>query len=269
MSNANFTGEKKDHIYYITINRPEKRNAISFDMLAEISDMIDAVSADRDVRVIVLRGEGKMFSSGVDLVSLGGLLPAFTGEAAAGGFSIRALVAKGQQCMNKLENIEIPIICAIHNRIQGMAVELSLACDFRLMSDDCTWGLQEVKFGLIPDLGGNARLSRIVGASRAMEINMTGKMFTAQQALEWGLVSYIYPEKVFFSEVDKFAQEIASNAPLSVGSIKRVIRKGLGVDFMTHLDLEAYFQSIVGRSEDFKEGVSAMLEKRPPNWKGK
>lgn len=269
MSNANFAGEKKGHIYYISINRPEKRNAISFDMLTEIAGMIDTISTDRDVRVIVLRGEGKMFSSGVDLMSLGGLLPAFTGDAAAGGFSIRQLVSKGQQCMNMLENIEIPIICAIHNRIQGMAVELSLACDFRLMSDDCTWGLQETKFGLIPDLGGNARLSRIVGAARAMEINMTGKMFTAQQALQWGLVSYVYPAAEFFAEVDKFAQEIASTAPLAAASIKRVIRKGLGVDFMTHLDLEAYYQSIVGRSEDFKEGISAMLEKRAPNWKGK
>ena len=269
MSEANFVSEKKDHIHYITINRPDKRNAISFDMLAEISDMIDEIGADRDVRVIVLRGEGKMFSSGVDFMSLGGLLPAFTGDAAAGGFSIRALVNKGQQCMNKLENVEIPIICAIHNRIQGMAVELALACDFRLMSDDCTWGLQEAKFGLIPDLGGNARLSRMVGAARAMEINITGKMLTAEQALQWGLVSYVYPAGEFFSEVDKFAREIASAAPLAAGAIKRVIRKGLGVDLMTHLDLEAYYQSIVGRSEDFKEGIAAMLEKRQPDWKGK
>jgi enoyl-CoA hydratase len=148
-------------------------------------------------------------------------------------------------------------------------MELVLACDIRLMSDDCVWGLQEVKFGLIPDLGGNARLSRIVGGARAMEVNMTGNMFTAQQALEWGLVSYIYPEKDLFAEAEKLALDIASNAPLAVGAIKKVVKRGLGVDLMTQLDMESYFQSIMARSEDFKEGITAMLEKRPAVWKRK
>jgi enoyl-CoA hydratase/carnithine racemase len=148
-----------------------------------------------------------------------------------------------------------------------MAVELVLACDFRLMSDDCQWGLQEVTFGLIPDLGGNTRLSRLVGPARAMEINMTGKLFNAQQALQWGLASYLYPEGMLFEEAERFAGEIAASAPIAVGAIKKVIRKGLGVDQATQLDMEGFYQSICGRSEDFREGVTAMLEKRPAQWK--
>lgn len=265
----NYIGEKKDHIYHITINRPEKRNALSFEMLQEISDMVEGIARDPDVRVVLLKGSGKLFSSGVDLASLAGLLPLFTGDGGAGGAGIRDLVAKGQRCMNMMESVEIPIICAIHNRVQGMAVELALACDIRLMSDECLWGLQEVKFGLIPDLGGNTRLSRLVGPARAMEINMTGRLFNAEQALQWGLVSYLYPEDRLFEEAEKLAGEIASAAPIAVGSIKKVIRKGLAVDQATQLDMEGFYQSICGRSEDFMEGVTAMLEKREPKWKRK
>jgi enoyl-CoA hydratase/carnithine racemase len=269
MAQPNYIGEKKGHIYYITINRPEKRNALAFEMLREIADMVEAVIPDPEVRVIILKGEGKMFSSGVDLNSLANLAPLFLGDSAAGGATIRELVTKGQQCLNLLDTVEIPIICAIHNRVQGMAMELVLACDIRLMSDDCVWGLQEVKFGLIPDLGGNSRLSRLVGPARAMEINMTGNMYTARQALDWGVASYLYPEKDLFAEAEKLALDIASNAPLAVGAIKKVVKRGLGVDLRTQLDMEGYFQSILGRSEDFKEGIQAMLEKRKPEWKRK
>ncbi len=269
MTQRNYIGEKKGPIYYISINRPEKRNALMFEMLREIADMVEAVLPDPEVRVIILKGEGKMFSSGVDLNSLANLAPAFLGDSAAGGSTIRELVTRGQQCLNLLDTAEIPIICAIHNRVQGMAMELVLACDIRLMSDDCTWGLQEVKFGLIPDLGGNSRLCRLVGSARAMEINMTGNMFTARQALDWGLASYVYPEKDLFAEAEKLALDIASNAPLAVGAIKKVVKRGMGLDLMTQLDMEGYFQSIVARSEDFKEGISAMLEKRKPVWKRK
>jgi enoyl-CoA hydratase/carnithine racemase len=269
MAQQNYRGEKKGPVYHITINRPEKRNALTFEMIKEISDMVEAVLPDPEVRAILFKGEGKLFSSGVDLNSLAALAPVFLGDSAAGGSTIRELVTKGQQCLNLLDTAEVPIICAMHNRVQGMAMELVLACDIRLMSDDCVWGLQEVKFGLIPDLGGNARLSRIVGGARAMEVNMTGNMFSAQQALDWGLVSYIYPEKDLFAEAEKLALDIASNAPLAVGAIKKVVKRGLGVDLMTQLDMESYFQSIMARSEDFKEGITAMLEKRPAVWKRK
>ncbi|HDP80164.1 MAG TPA: enoyl-CoA hydratase [Spirochaetes bacterium] len=265
----NFLGEKKGHVYHITINRPDKRNALTFEMLQEIADMVEGLAKDPEIRAILLKGAGKMFSSGVDLGSLAGLLPLFTADEAAGGGGIRDLVAKGQRCYNLLESIEIPIICAIHNRVQGMAVELVLACDIRLMSEECAWGLQEVKFGLIPDLGGNTRLSRLVGPARAMEVNMTGRLFTARQALQWGLASYLYPEEKLFEEAEKLAIEIASNAPLAVGSIKKVVRRGLAFDQATQLEMEGFYQSICGRSEDFREGVNAMLEKRAPVWKRK
>ncbi len=269
MTDQAVIGEKKGNIFYITLNRPEKRNAISFEMLEAITRMVEDLIIDPEVRVIIVKGEGKLFSSGVDFNSLAGLVGRFMPDAAAGGGLIRSDIHRFQSILNRLETIEIPIICAMHNRAYGLGVEFSLVCDIRLMSDDCTWGMQELKYGVIPDLGGTARLSRIVGQSRAMEILMTGKMYSAQQALDWGIVNYIYPPDQLLAQAENLARDIIKMAPLAVGAAKRVIKRGEGVDLMTHLDMEAGIQSILLRSEDFKEGVQALIEKRDPQWKRK
>ena len=269
MTDQTVLGEKKGSIFYVTLNRPEKRNCISFDMLEKIAQMVDELIIDPEIRAIIVKGEGKLFSAGVDFNSLGMLVTRFMPDSAAGGAPIRADIHKYQHFLNRLEAIEIPIICAVHNRAYGLGVELTLACDIRLMSDDCLWGMQELKFGVIPDLGGTARLSRIVGQSRAMEILMTGRMYTAKEALEWGLVNYVYPPDRLLAEAERLAQDIAKNAPLAVGAAKRVVKRGEGVDLMTHLDMEVSLQSILLRSDDFKEGVQAIMEKRDPRWKRK
>jgi enoyl-CoA hydratase/carnithine racemase len=266
MAENTIKGEKKGNIFYLTINRPEKRNAISFDMIEEMSVMVEDCIIDPDIRVIILKGAGKVFSAGVDLNSLGSLVERFGSDAAAGGAPIRADIAKYQQFVNRLETIEIPIICAMHNRALGLGLEIALASDIRLMSEDCLWGMLELKFGVIADLGGTSRLGRVVGSARAMEILMTRRMYTAQQALEWGLVNYVYPEQDLFVEAEKMAEEIAATAPIPVGATKRIIKKGESVDLMTQLDMEVNLQSIILRSEDFKEGIQAMLENRKPNW---
>ncbi|MBU2550247.1 MAG: enoyl-CoA hydratase/isomerase family protein [Proteobacteria bacterium] len=183
--------------------------------------------------------------------------------------AIRADIHKYQYYLNRLEVIELPIIVALHNRVLGMAVELVLACDIRLMSDDCQWGMYELRFGTIPDLGGTARLAKIVGQSRAMEILMTGRTYSAGQALEWGLVNHVYPAADLFDEAERMARDIAKMAPLAVGAVKKVVKKGEGLDLMTHLDMEVNLQSILLRSEDFTEGVTAMMEGREPDWKRK
>ena len=148
-----------------------------------------------------------------------------------------------------------------------MALELALACDMRLMSDDCVWGLPEHQFGLIADLGGTSRLHRTIGAARAMEVLMTGRRYPAAKALEWGLASYLYPEDILVTEAEKLIMDISKMAPLAVGVTKKIIKQGEGVDLMTQLDMEAAYQSILLRSEDFQEGIAALMEKRNPVWK--
>jgi enoyl-CoA hydratase/carnithine racemase len=262
-------GEKKGHIFYLTLNRPDKRNAITFEMIAEMSEMIEGLILDTEVRVIIVKGEGKVFSAGVDFQSLAALVERFMTDAAAGGASIRADISKYQHLINRFETVEIPIICAMQSRVLGLGLELMLACDIRLMSDDCLWGMPELRFGIVPDLGGTARLSRIVGQARAMEILMTGRTYTAQQALDFGLINGVFPTGSLLAEAEKMAEDIIMMGPLAVGAVKRIIKKGEGVDLMTHLDMEGNLQSILLRSDDFKEGVQALMEGRKPDWKRK
>ena len=267
MSDQYLVGEKKGNIYTITLNRPEKRNAITVEMLTGTCEMVERQVSDPDVRVIILRGEGKIFSAGVDFNSLGAEVGPCLGEAGAGGSALRTMIYKYQQSLNRLEAVEIPIICAMHGRVLGLGLELALACDIRLMSDNCSWGMPELKLGVIADLGGTSRLSRLLGHSRAMEIFMTGREYAARQALDWGLVNYLYTEGEHFVEAQKMAEDITTTAPLAVGVVKKIIKRGDGVDLMTQLDMEANLNSILLRTEDFQEGITAMMEKREAQWK--
>lgn len=269
MSEDPLVGEKKEDIFYITLNRPDKRNAIPFQLLADICRMVEGQVADTQIRAIIIKGAGKVFSAGVDFNSLGSLVGPFTGPESAGGALIRSEIHKHQQYFNRLEVVEIPIICAIHGAVFGMALELALACDFRFMSDECIWGLPELHFGLVADLGGTSRLHRTIGAARAMEVLMTGKHFSAQQALDWGLVSYLHPQESLLDEARKFARDISKMAPLAVGATKQIIKQGQGLGLMNQMQMEAAQQSILARSDDFMEGITALMEKRNPRWKHK
>ena len=269
VSDMRLVGEKKKPIYTITLNRPEKRNAIAFEMLPELCHMVENLIVDPEIRAIILKGEGKVFSAGVDFNSLGMLVGRWTGDDAAGGAAIRADIHKYQQYLNRLETIELPIICAMHGAAFGLALELSLACDIRLMSNDCIWGMPELRFGLIADMGGTSRLHRTVGAARAMEILMTGGRFSAREALEWGLVSHLYPEDRLFSEAEKLAGDISKMAPLAVGATKKIVKQGDRIDVMAQMDMEVTLQSILCRSDDFQEGIKALMENRDPDWRRK
>ena len=269
MNSDHIIGEKKGHVYHITLNRPEKRNAIHFDMVIQLSEMVEAQITDPEVRVIILKGAGPVYSAGIDFEALAMLVGRYMVDSAAGGAVIRADIHKYQHYINRLEAVEIPIICAMHKRALGFSLEIALGCDIRVMSDDCHWAMPELQIGPICDMGGTARLSRVLGASRAMEVLMTGKLYDAEQALKWGLINHVYPADRFEEETEKLAEEIARNSPIAVGATKKIIRRGDSVDLMTQLDMEGHLQSIILRCEDFKEGVSALMEGRQADWKRK
>jgi enoyl-CoA hydratase/carnithine racemase len=157
----------------------------------------------------------------------------------------------------------------MHGRVLGLGVELALACDIRLMSTDCIWAMPEAKMGLIADLGGTTRLSRLLGPSRAMEVLMTANEYSAQQALDWGLISYLHPAQDLLAAAEKMAQDISAAAPLAAGAFKKIIKRGEGVDLMTQLDMEVNLQSMLLRTVDFQEGIQALIEKRAARWKRK
>ena len=269
MPDNHLSGKKNDGVYTITLNRPDKRNAINKEILMGICEQAEGQVADSEIRAIIIKGEGKVFSAGVDFNSLGAEVGPFLGDAGAGGASLRALIYQYQQYLNRLEAVEIPVICAMHGRVLGLGVELALACDIRLMSADCVWAMPEVKMGLIADLGGTTRLARLLGPARAMEVLMTANEYTAQQALDWGLISYLHPPEELLAAAEKMARDITAAAPLAVGAFKKIIKRGEGLDLMTQLDMEVNLQSILLRTEEFQEGIQALIEKRPAKWKRK
>ena len=266
MTETNLIGKKNGSIYTISLNRPAKRNAINVEMFTGICELAENQAGDPEIRAIILKGEGEMFSAGVDFNSLGAEVGACLGEG-GGGASLRALTYRFQQYFNRIEAVEIPIICVMHGRALGLGIELALACDIRLMSDDCIWALPELKLGVIADVGGTSRLARLLGPSRAMEIFLTAREYSAQQALDWGLVNYIYPARDLLEEAEKMIGDMAATAPLAGGAVKKIIKRGDGVDLMTQQDMEANYNSILLRTEDFQEGLAAMMEKRNANWK--
>jgi enoyl-CoA hydratase/carnithine racemase len=250
-------------IAFVAFNRPEKRNAISRDVLRALTDAVTAAERERDVRAIVLHGEGRVFSAGVDFTMLAGDVE--------GGERVpfRAQVGDMQALVTRLEAVEKPVIAAMHRYVPGLALEVALACDIRIASDDCELGLPEVKVGLVPDVGGTTRLVRTVGYAKAKELILTGRMISAAEALRIGLVSEVVPAGGHLEAGLRLASEIAANAPLAVGLAKRLVDLGAGTDKHTFQAMELLAQSILVPTEDAREGARALAERRPPRFTGR
>ncbi|NOK86187.1 MAG: hypothetical protein GFH27_549411n17 [Chloroflexi bacterium AL-W] len=253
------------HIFEITLSRPEKRNAMNLALMQQLEAAIDAAekAAYNGVRVVIIRGEGQGFSAGIDLLGFGDMIEQFGDGWQKNLFPMTAMY---QGILNKFEKCSLPTILAAHNYCLGMAFELALACDFRIVSEDTRMGLPETRLGLIPDVGGTTRLVRLVGVGRAKELIMTGRQFDATYAEQHGIVHYVTPHAELMNKAYALADELAQAAPLAVSYAKRVI-DGIA-DIERGLQLEAWAQSILIRTEDFANGAQAMLMKQEPEWKG-
>lgn len=250
-------------LLYVGLDRPEKRNALHRELLLALVDAAVAAERDRDVRAVILYGEGPVFSAGVDFGMLAGDVQ---GEAPA---PFRTVVGGMQAALSRLEAIEKPVIAAMHRYVPGLALELALACDLRIATADCELGLPEVRLGLVPDVGGTARLVRTVGHARAKELIMTGRMIPAADALAIGLVHQVVPAGEHLAAAGRLGEELAQNAPLAVGLAKRLIDLGANVDTQTFLAMELLAQSVLVGSDDAREGARAAVERRPPRFTGR
>jgi len=254
---------REDAVLYVGLNRPEKRNAIHRDLLIALVDAVATAERDRDVRAVIVYGEGPVFSAGVDFGMLAGDVE---GESRA---PFRTHVGEMQAALSRLEAIEKPIIGALHRYVPGLGLELALAFDLRVATSDCELGLPEVRLGLVPDVGGTTRLVRTVGYAKAKELVMTGRMIPAAEAAAIGLVNQVVPPGDHVAAAARLASEIAANAPLAVGLAKRLIDLGHGVDKQTFLQMELLAQSILVRTDDVREGARAAVERRPPRFTGR
>jgi len=256
--------EQRGPIFEIVLNRPEKRNAISLELYDALGQAIDAAGQAEGVRTVFLRGRGKLFSSGIDLTTFLLLSQKYGPNWQQ---KMRRISADFQAVLNRLERLEVPTIALLHGHCLGLALEVALACDMRLAAEGTILALPETKLGIIPDVGGTTRLTRLVGPARAKELIFTGRRFTAAEAVGWGLVNHVIPAEGLLAKAEEIAAEIESSAPLAVGMAKRVI-DGL-FDLERGLALEGWAQSQLVKSEDFSEAVQAFVAQRPPEFKGR
>jgi len=263
--NVKISGE----IAYIALNRPEKRNAINNEVLRAIPEAL-AQADRREVRAIILYGEGAVFSAGIDFTSFAADTGARDGSGAGPDVArFRHFVHSAQTSIDTLERIEKPVIAALHGYVGGLGLELALACDARIAAAGTRLGMPEVRIGLVPDVGGTMRLTRTVGYAMAKELIMTARMIDAEEAARIGLVNRVVAAGSQMTAAEELAREIARNAPLAVGLAKRIIDIGHNADKSTFMDLEVLAQSSLFHTEDLREGTAALAQRRDPNFKGR
>ncbi len=256
--------QQRDAVFEIVLNRPEKRNAINMEMFRGLETAVSTANRTPGLRAVILRGEGKAFSAGIDVSALLGLAQTHGPHWQT---RMRSITDEFQGVLTLLERLELPTIALLHGYCLGLALEMALACDLRIAATGTKLGLPETLLGIIPDVGGTTRLTRLLGPARAKELIFTGRQIDAAQAEEWGLVNYVVPAEQLEAVANELVGEISQAAPLAVGMAKRVIDGLADVD--RGLMLEGWAQSQLFSSEDFLEGAQAFMLKRPPVWKGK
>jgi enoyl-CoA hydratase len=252
--------ERDGAIAILTINRPAVLNALNRQVLEELSHAIETLGADDGVRAIVLTGAGeKAFVAGADINEL----------AAQSPVSGRELAQRGQALFRRIETLGKPVIAAINGFALGGGCELAMACTFRLAADTAKIGQPEINLGLIPGYGGSQRLPRLVGKDRAMEMILTGRHISAEEAFRIGLVTRVVPAAALAGDARQFAVELASKAPVAVRYAMDAIERGLDMPFLDACDYEATLFGLVASTDDMREGTRAFLEKRKPAFTGR
>lgn len=243
----------------IAFNRPDAANALSTQMGRELLDAWSGLANDEALRCVILRGEGKHFQAGADLKERNGM----TDEAWAEQHRLFEAMIRAQLAC------PVPVIAAVHGAAMGGGCEMTLACDFAYAAEGARFGLPEAGLGILPGLGGTQLLTRAVGPRRAIELLTTAQPFTAEQALEWGLVSAVVPAEQLLPRVLEVAGVIASKAPLSVRGAKRVVHKGQDLDLPNAMNLELEVYNHLFTTQDRREGVAAFNEKRTAKFEGR
>ncbi len=259
MSYTNILVTKKETIATVTINRPNKLNALNKDTIAELHSACKALDKDKNIKAILLTGSGeKAFVAGADIAEFAN----FTSKQGT------KLAAKGQETLfNFIEDLNTPVIAAINGFALGGGLELAMACHFRIASDNAKMGLPEVSLGVIPGYGGTQRLPQLIGKGRAMELIMTASMINAEKAQAYGLVNHVTTLEELLPYCIKLASKISNNSSVAIKYAIKAINAGFIHDVDGYATEIKAFGTCFG-TQDFKEGTTAFLEKRKANFPG-
>jgi enoyl-CoA hydratase/carnithine racemase len=249
----------RERVAYVTLNRPEQLNALTFQMRAELSEAFDACAADDGVRVVVLAGSGRAFCAGVDLRD--------------GSFEETPIesveVRVRGDFRSKLTGMRKPTIAAVQGFALGGGCELALCCDLRVAADDAQFALPEINLGSIPAGGATQRLPRLIGVTRALELLMTGDRLPALEAYRLGLLNKVVPGGELADTASALAKRLAAQAPLAIRYLREAVYGGLDQSLDDGIRLEAYLGGLLRTTEDRLEGLAAFKEKRKPDFQGR
>lgn len=255
----NILFEEDNSIATLTINRPNKLNALNKETIEELHKALKMAETDADIKVIIITGSGeKAFVAGADISEFADFSVEEGAELAANGHNI---------LFDFIENLSKPVIAAINGFALGGGLELAMACHFRLASDNAKMGLPEVSLGVIPGYGGTQRLPQLIGKGRAMEMIMTAGMIDANKALSYGLVNYVTTQEELLPLCEKIANKICNNSPVAIGSAIKAVNASFKSGVNGYNVEIKEFGKCFG-TEDFTEGTTAFLEKRKANFSG-
>ncbi len=251
--------EKSDRLAWLTLNRPEKLNALNNEVLQQLEGAITDLEQDPQVGAVIITGAGeKAFVAGADIAELKSLDTA----------RARVQALRGQAVFQRIETMPKPVISAVNGFALGGGCELALACHVRIASENAKFGLPEVSLGIIPGYGGTQRLPRLVGKGVALDMILSGEMIPAADALRMGLASRVVPQADLRSAAEKLARTMLSRGPLALRSALAAVHGGMEMPLEQGLSYEAALFGLLAASQDMQEGMGAFLEKRAAQFKG-
>jgi len=260
MPYSTLTHETRDGVAFLTVNRPDKLNALNDQVISELGKAAAALGADPAVRGVILTGAGtKAFVAGADIAELAG----------QDSLSAKARSLAGQAVFRRFESLRKPVVAAINGFCLGGGCELAMACHLRVASDQARFGQPEVKLGIGPGYGGTVRLPRLVGRGRALELLLTGAMIDAQEAWRIGLVNRVVTPEQLLPESESLLRTILAQGPLAVAQVLEAVDAGLEMPQAEALGLEANQFGLLASTADMREGMAAFLAKRPPKFEGR
>jgi 2-(1,2-epoxy-1,2-dihydrophenyl)acetyl-CoA isomerase len=251
----------RDNVAHITLNRPDAANSINLEMGKDLMHAALRCDEDPEIRAVLISGAGKIFSGGGDL-------KAFTAKGDQLPYHIKEITTYLHAAMSRLTRMDAPVVSAVHGAVAGAGMSIAIACDIVVAAETTRFMVAYTRAGLVPDGSSTYFLPRIVGLKRALELTLTNRMFSAQEALQWGLVTRVVPDNELIEKARAIAVQLAAGPTRAYGISKRLLHSGWTETLETQMENESQAIANSARTADAREGITAFLEKRPPKYKG-